>query len=88
MVTGEYTEAATGCRYQYNTIQFIDLRRRNSLFVRLRDRDTGWMFKKPRRTDNILNDAQKYRINVSANLTKSGRLFQLVGAAAWKAEMQ
>jgi len=28
----------------YNTIQynFIDLRRRNSLLVRLRDRDAGW----------------------------------------------
>jgi len=26
---------------KYNTIQFIDLRRRNSLLVRLRDRDVG-----------------------------------------------
>jgi len=40
----------------FNTIQytFIDLRRHNSLLVRLRDRGAGWkrrLFKKPRRTE-------------------------------------
>jgi len=40
-------------RYNYNC---IDLRRRNSLLVRLRDRDAGWkrrLFKRPRRTDDV-----------------------------------
>jgi len=45
---------------QYNV---IDLRCRNSLFVRLQDRDAGWkrrLFKKPRRTDDIKTTLKKY----------------------------
>jgi len=35
-------------RLQYNTTQFIDLRRRNSLLVRLQDRDAGLVYRPPR----------------------------------------